>query len=308
MADFPILNAPIGLNNKVDPRRLPADYKSGTADLGVAVNCDIDDGLMISNRKGRELISTDPYLNNYCNNGDCFVVADRDTDAAIFRLGTDFVVEPLPIVSGLVKGDRVGFWQEGDMTYWSNFTANGIIVDGINYPWHGYSHVGDTTQKVFSPAPFGNKIAIFKGRMLVGLGKNIYFSEIFAYGKFRLLEGYFPRPSDIKMIVPVEFGLWVSDSTETGFVAYEGSYASMKYDMRAECPAHEFSENDSLTDYRKSALGIPGMCATWSSDEGLCVGTPQGELIVTTKDKLYYPTGGNGATVVEGHNVINSIW
>jgi hypothetical protein len=52
---------------------------------------------------------------------------------------------------------------------------------------------------------------------------------------------------------------------------------------------------------------IPGLSAIWSCDAGWCIGTPTGEIIVTTKNKLIYPTGGSGSTVYYDNNVINCI-
>jgi hypothetical protein len=115
--------------------------------------------------------------------------------------------------------------------------------------------------------------------------------------------------TNIRMIRPVLNGVWVSDEEKTGFVPMiEGrSMADWQFLKKSSFPAHEWSANIELVDLSESDQ-IPGLSAIWSSDEGICYGTENGELIVKTKSKLEYSTGDNGATVVDGHNVINSVW
>jgi hypothetical protein len=55
-------------------------------------------------------------------------------------------------------------------------------------------------------------------------------------------------------------------------------------------------------------LKLSGLCAVWSSDNGLCVGSSDGQLIVVTEQKLIYPTGASGATVIDGFNIINNVY
>jgi len=303
-----IISKCTGINNKIDPKRLNENVQeTGSADIAEGVNVNIDDSGQIISRPGQLEISSVPSQ-VWCDKAEGFQVQQRISDAAIFQLNPDASVPATPVVTGLVKGQRLGFWQAGDKTYWSSLSAHGLIVDGINYDWPGYNHVGAATQKVFYPAPYGNKICIFKGRMWIAIGKEIWVSEYLAFGKFRLAAMVLPFVSDVLMMKPVEGGVWVSDSEKIWFLADEGKFESLKWIKKASFPAHEFSENIELTDYSDTYLQILGLCATWGSNEGKCIGTPDGRLIVPTKNKLYYPTGTQGCTVVDGHNIINSVW
>ena len=82
----------------------------------------------------------------------------------------------------------------------------------------------------------------------------------------------------------------------------------MEYDKKSPFPAHEWSVNINLVDLAQTMFKVPGLSAVWSSDEGLCIGSSDGQLTVATKNNLIYPTGSSGSTVVDKHNVINSIY
>ncbi len=302
-----VMKGSTGQNNRVDPVRLKFDPDTGMVELSETKNVDIDDTGRISRRLGQTIISSLPSQ-VWCDKAAGFVVQQRTSDAAIFQLNPDATIPASPVVSGLVKGERIGFWQAGVKTYWSSLSAHGVIEEGINAAWPGYTHVGASTQRVFYPAPYGNKICVFKGRMWIAVGPNIWVSEYLAFGKFRFAKTVIPFKSDVLMMKPVENGVWVSDSEQTGFIADEGKFEALKWIKKSSYPAHEFSENIELTDYSDTYLQLSGLCATWSSNEGKCIGTPEGLLIVPTKNKLYYPTGTTGVTVVDGHNVINSVW
>ena len=107
---------------------------------------------------------------------------------------------------------------------------------------------------------------------------------------------------------PVASGVWVSDSETTGFIRAASKWEGYMYERKSSYPVHEWSDNNRVVDLSSSYLKIPGMSAVWSSDEGLCIGTADGRLIVETIDRLVYPTGSRGATVVYGNNVINTIY
>lgn len=295
-----------GINNRIDPVRLRYDAETGMADLAEAVNCDIDDTGQIGRRQGQTLLSAGVYHSVFCDKGDAFVVQDRTSDAAIYQIATDFsLTEVRP---GLEKGERVSFCQVGDKTYYSSRYQNGIIEAGISSAWPVETHVGNTTLREFYPAPLGSHIAVFMGRMWIADGPVVWVSEPYAFGKFRLSASGFPFGSDVRMIRPVAGGVWVSDSNKTGFIRGAEEFSAMTFEKKSSFPAHEWSDNIELVDLSRTALEIPGLSAVWSSDDGLTIGTSTGELVVPTRERLIYPTGATGATVVNGSNVINSVY
>ena len=295
-----------GLNNRVDPVRLKIDRETGIAELAEAANVTIDDTGRVSRRPGSTIEHLGVYHSIFCDKGDCFVVKDRTSDAAIYQIGTDKSLTG--VRSGLQKGERISFCQVGSKTYYSSRYQNGVIEGGISTSWPGYTHVGTETQRVFYPAPLGSHIAYFKGCMWIADGAYLWVSEPYAVGKFRLAARGFPFPSDIRMVKPVTNGVWVSDSEKTGFIPASDKFEEMRFAKRSSFPAHEWSEAIELVDLSKTSLQLPGQSAIWSSDAGLNIGTEDGQLMVTTEAKLIYPTGAKGATLVDGHTAINTIY
>jgi len=296
-----------GLNNILDPVRLPYNPSSGISDLSEAVNVFIDDTGRVSRRSGQTLLSAIVSHSLFCDKGDCFVVQDREADAALYQVATDYTLTG--IRSGLTKGARVSFAQVGDKTYYSNGYQNGVIENGISSAWPvAPAHVGATTVRSFYPAPIGSHIAFFQSCMWIAKDNVIWVSEPNAFGKFDFARKYFQFGTKVMMIKPVANGVWVSDEEATGFIEAGERFASMRYIKKSSFPAHEWSENIELVDLRDTEYQIPGLSAVWSSDAGLCIGTSEGQLIIPTEKKLIYPTGARGTTLVDGHNVINSIY
>jgi len=306
MAIVPFLTGSSGLNNIIDPVRLKYSSDTGVSELAEAVNVDIDDTGRISRRPGQEIVFAEVSHSLFCDTGDCFVIQDRTADAALYKVGTDLSLTG--VRSGLMKGAKVSYWQAGTKTYYSSTFQNGVIENGISSPWPTNDHVGADTTRSFSAAPLGNHICIFQGRMWVTVADVIWVSEPYAYGKFDMARCFFQFGSNVRMIKPVQLGVWVSTEESTGFIRGANKFSDMSFEKKTEVPAHEYSANIELVDLSATALQIQGLSAIWSSDDGLSIGTADGALIIPTANKLLYPTGSSGATVVSDYNVINSVY
>jgi hypothetical protein len=274
--------------------------------LAEAVNVNVGDTGDISVRPGQEIVSAGTFHSLFCDNGDCFVIQDRTSDAALYKIGTDLSLTG--VRSGLMKGARISYWQDGDKTYYSSAHQNGFIEGGISYPWPANPHTGVETVRAFFPAPLGKHICIFQGRMWIASENVIWISEPFAYGKFDMARRFFQFQSNVTMVKPVQAGVWVSTETETMFVRAADKFDDIKLEQKSAYPAHEYSECVGLLDLSKTDLQIPGQSAIWSSDDGLIVGSSDGSLVVITRNKLVYPKGTQGATVANCFNIINSVY
>jgi len=306
MAESIILKGASGLNNIVDPLRHQYNPETGVGFLAEAVNVDIDETGMIYRRAGQVQLSDISSHSLFCDTGDCFVIQDRTVDAALYKIGTDLSLTG--IRSGLMKGAKVSYWQVGTKTYYSSAFQNGVIENGISSSWPTNDHVGADTTRSFYAAPLGNHICIFQGRMWIAVANVIWVSEPYAYGKFDMARCFFQFGSNVRMIKPVQSGVWVSTEESTGFIRGADKFSDMSFEKKTEVPAHEYSANIELVDLSATALQIQGLSAIWSSDDGLSIGTADGTLIVPTANKLLYPTGSSGATVVSDYNVINSVY
>jgi len=306
MAESIILKGALGINNKIDPLRHPYNPETGVGFLAEAINCDIDDSGMLSRRSGRISISANASHSLFCSGNYCFVVQDRTSDSVIYQIGTNFALTSR--VTGLTKAAKVSFWQVGEKTFYMNGFQKGVLVSGIAGTFPGYTHVGVQSVAEYYPAPIGTHICVFKGRMWVAQDNVIWVSEPFAFGKYRISARFFQFSTNVLMMMPVENGVWVSDSTKTGFIRFEDKFENMKFEKKLDMPAHEWSQCASLKSFTKSPYKIPGLSAIWSCDEGLMVGDEVGNIHNFTEDKMYYPNGTSGASVIFEDIIINSVY
>ena len=142
--------------------------------------------------------------------------------------------------------------------------------------------------------------------MLVAYQNTIFASEEYAYGKYRLAARGWQFGSTIRMIAPVLGGFWVSDCDKTYFVRAGETIEAYSLESKSNTPAHVYSLNHKLVDL--SFMDIPGLSAVWSSDEGQCIGSQDGTLIIKTKSKLRYPKGTFGSTICFDKKIINSVY
>jgi len=297
-----------GVNSKIEPKRL------SETDLSEGVNIDIDDHGYIDTRLGQEKFPESAYRDVpshslFCDGGDCFVAQDRTSDTAVYRVNADLTLTG--VLASLVKGEKLSYAQVGGSTFYANGYQKGVIINASFNAWPTGVYRGpEGSLKDYTQAPTGHLIAWCFGRMWIAIDEDgkyvIYCSELHEPGLFRKAKYYFRFDSHIRMIKAVAGGVWVSDSETTGFITVAEPWDAQIYVKKSQFPAHEWSVNCRLVDLSDSKWKIPGLCAVWRSDEGLCIGTPDGQLIMPEKEKMIPPTGTSGATVVDGTNVISS--
>lgn len=295
-----IIDRSLGLNTKLD------QFQTASAlDLAVAENVVISDSGVIEVAIGHTNIkSTYPCHSLFCDGGDAFVVEDRTADAALSAV--TLVNGLVGVRSGLMKGRRMSYCQVGDKTYYTNGVAHGVVLNMVSSAWPDQTeHFGVDTTRVFYPAPVGSHIAYSMGCWWIAKGNTIFVSEFRLPGKFDLFGKRFTFGSDVRMVRPVLGGVWVSDSKQTGFINRADDFKAMQWAKKSATPAHEWSDACQLQEIGSIA---PGLSAVWSSDDGQCVGTHDGQLFVITEGRLNYPSGGFGATIATDDYILNSVW
>lgn len=116
----------------------------------------------------------------------------------------------------------------GDILYKVGSTSNTsgtFIISGVHSQ-------GVTPLKSFnmSPAPYGDIIRYYKGRLWIADGKTLWFSSPFSFKWFNLQTDFFQFESKITELMAVENGLWVG--TEAGLFYMGGKTPDdMKLDL-----------------------------------------------------------------------------
>jgi hypothetical protein len=151
------------------------------------------------------------------------------------------------------------------------------------------------------PAPVGNLVAWYRGRMLVAQGPALWYSVPYRYELFMLGKAFLPFEADINLLAPVEDGVFVG-ADQTYFMSGQspetfGRRIVAGYGATPGTLAYE--QGDYLGD------GVAGRVAYWASPRGHCVGTNGGSFKNITEARYSYPTAPRGAGIVRQVNGIN---
>jgi len=300
-----IANGFTGLNTVLDPIRLPYDEDTGISDLAVAVDIVLDETGAASRRQGfTEANAVVDSHSLFCNKGRCVLVAD----SALYEvMPTDY---SLRLITSLSNDNRLASCQVNESIYYVNETDLGYIDSaGVNQPWETHDYVGPITDRHFDIPRTGRHICFFAGCIFVSDGPNLFWSEPYGFGLYDRARNYIPFHTNIKMIKPVETGIYVSDETHTYFL--EGTDpAEFKFHTKSSFPALEWSEAIDLVDPMEVGLQdlAKSLSALWVSTKGACLGTPQGDVINLNRNKVIYPEGiSHGASILRGYNFIHTM-
>lgn len=283
-----------GLNTKIDPARL--GKKNNILDLAVAVDVEITDTGRISRRKGyTKQVSTAAH-SLFCEGGDCLFVSG----SSLCQLHPDYSHS---VVTTVTPGLRMSYAQINGQTYFCNGKEKGIVRNGQYTAWEKGTYVGPDSHRTLVDPPTGTIVEYYRNRMYVVQKNVIWYSEPGAYGAFDLVRGFIMYPSDIRMVVAVDDGIYVSDSTTTYFLAGK---TPMEFEQitLVHYPAIQWSESKfngqlSIDQYRGPAIRDgQGKAAMWLSEKGVCYGGPGGFSNLTQDKIADFPTGLTGSGLV----------
>lgn len=150
-----------------------------------------------------------------------------------------------------------------------------------------------------SPPPAGQVIAYYKGRAFVAAGHVLYYSEPHAYELFDLRH-YIEFPGPITVLAPIEMpeggGMFIAAGEMTGFIAgttpEEMTYTALA-DYGGLLGTLTYVEGTLFGDGAMGARMLP----MWTSTNGICVGTPDGQLLNLTEQRYTMDEDGEGCAV-----------
>lgn len=298
-----LFTASTGLNTVTDPTRINFDPETGISDLGVAVNVTVDQTGWISRREGYTKVGDLNTHSLYSDGTMCIFVAD----SVLYRLMPNYSVVVLTTLQSNAK--MAYAWVNFDF-YYTNGTDLGIVTSfGVHEAWEANPYVGPTTNKVFDGPRSGNHLACFAGRVFVSEEEVLWWSEPYAYSYFDRTRSHILFPSKVTMIVPVDAGIFISDTEQTYFLqGTDPKDFSLK--VVSPYPAVEWSNAyDKVATWEIGLENLdPGLCAMWASLEGACLGTSAGVFMNLNKKKVIYPEVGTyGAGLLKGYHFIHSI-
>ena len=297
----PLIRGSTGLNTKDDPVRIAYSPQSGISDLAVAVNVSISPSGRIDRRKGKTSRISLDSLSLFCNGGECVFVHD----SGLYLLETNFSYR---LLKALSFNNRVAYVQVGNRIYFTNTYDLGYVENGIAYDWEKTTnYVGPTTQKIYT-GPFpGNHLAYHGGRIYISTANILWWSEYSSHSWFDMARNFIPFNTHIRMIKPVRSGVFVSTSRAIYFLhgLVPSDFVQAKI---VNYPALEWSDAiDYVDGIDIHESGISGPCALWVTPEGAMLGGPDGNVINLNKQKVVYPEGTRGTSLLMGLNFIHTV-
>ena len=294
---MPFLRGCAGVNVKVDPVRLKYDPETGVQFLAQAVNVDIDDSGRISRRKGLRSIATVSNAHSLWSTKDqtrAYVIVG----SGLYNLASDGNMSVVKV--GLTYGAHGYYAQVNDQVYFSNGYEKGIIsAQSVWSDWVETPYVGPDTERSFSGPPAGDRIAFYRGRMIIANNndKCLYFSEPLNFGCFDLVRGFVMFDSGFTMIAPLDNGVFISTESGVFFMAGQ-SYKEMEMKKVNDFPA--VPGTDVIFELSGINPEMTGRAVCFvSKTRGICMGLDTGGVTSITQDKVIVPNGSSGCSVID---------
>lgn len=282
-----------GLNTKIDPARLGKN--GGVLDLAVAADVDVSDTGRLSRRKGYTKRTETAAHSLFCEQGPCLFVSGT----GLYELHPDYISTLLATVT---ENARMSYAEINGRVYYLNGYERGYIENSEAHTWEKGTYYGPDTDRVFSDPPIGTIVRHYRNRMYIAQKNVLWFSEPGYFGAFDLARGFIMYATDIRMVRPVEDGIFVSTSRNTYFLKGNTPLEFVQVKV-APYPAVEgtdapFSGSLIFGNNGITILEGPGVSAMWLSEKGVCYGGPNGFYNVTLDKIADMPTGLTGAGLV----------
>lgn len=283
-----------GINTKLDPVRLRFSAENGISELAAAVNVIVDNSGRIIRRDGSTVTSR---IESWKNLFGCGAYGIGTMGDALC------IIEPnmaYTAIRNITPDTRMSYVRstdgKQDVIFYANGFQHGRIIEKVSHGWPLIVPVGTKTIKSFYPAPLGHLLEVYNGRMFIAVNNLLCYSEPNTYHAYRLAANYFGFPSRIKMIQAVSGGLWISDSESVYFLG--GIIAPSLQEMPVQIKVADYPVIEgSAVKVPGSRIGegMAGIVVVFTTTEGVCIGTGDGQLINVTERKIDMPEGLSGA-------------
>lgn len=283
-----VLENVTGLNNRIDPARLHVSEQNRISELAIANNVDIDSTGRISRRKGYTATArTEDIHSLFCENDICLYIVGT----ALWKLMPGFGAKGLRNDPPLTQGLKMRYVAVDNRVYYTNTVENGYVEGDTSYAWVKGTYVGPTTMKILSNPPVGKHLEVYNARVYISLDDVLWYTERFAYGAVDMARNFIQFDSQIIMVQAVVDGIYVGTSRSVWFLGGDGPDKFTKV-LVAGYPAIE--DTDAKAEGVEVGEGFPGRIPIWTSERGICLGLPGGELKNVTYRKLVLPTSTHG--------------
>uniref|UniRef100_I2Q1D8 Uncharacterized protein n=1 Tax=Desulfovibrio sp. U5L TaxID=596152 RepID=I2Q1D8_9BACT len=268
-----------GLNTQAAPEALAWDSRSGAFEAARLVDVDVlDNGRRVRRRPGRVRVDgrvwRDPFTGP---DGAVYAVIDD----VLCRVLADLT--PVPLLPLTTPG-RLAWTALDDLVFWTNGIEKGLIQNGEPKAWGGLAWpVAGEADRFVSP-PAGQVLGTHGGRVWIGDGVFLSFTE--GAGGFHFWQdgaSFFEMSAEVTMIRPANDGLYVGTTDGVWFLAGldPGQMAPRRVSFD---PAILGSDVTVRAD--EWGRFDPQLSPLWTSSRGICLGLQQGLVINLTKNRV----------------------
>lgn len=191
----------------------------------------------------------------------------------------------------------------GDDMYLAGEVANSVT--NWRYAGNTQEFSDPVDSQFMMPAPAGQVVAYYRGRMFVAVGDVIYPSQEYAYERFDMRE-YIPMDGRVTLLAPMEdkesaggvshSGFFVGTDKSCGVIIGAGP-ADFQYVPKtgygAILGALDFVDGSVFGDNSLGARQLP----MWLTTQGICVGKPDMMIQNITRTKYSFTAAGQGAAI-----------
>lgn len=292
----PIFRGSSGLHNALDPLRIPYSAEHGITALSAAANVIIDDSGMIQRRDGFTQLHEGSWHSLFNAGNFCLGVKD----GVMNIIAEDNSITP--IRSGFTS--RVSYALVNGEVFYTSPSLYGKVVAAAHVDWEAMPYVGPDTNRSFVGPFTGSHVAFHAGRMWIASDSAAFMSEPFGWSYFDLHGGAVPLDSKVRMMAPVQDGMFISSDTGIYFLAGT-NYDEFSLVQVTTYPALEWSLAQGLVSGTYLGLQDSRLCALWLSPKGICAGIPGGMVLNLSEENVIFPeTAPIGASLIRGHNLV----
>jgi hypothetical protein len=155
-----------------------------------------------------------------------------------------------------------------------------------------------------SPPPYMENLCLAFGRMWGSSGPDLYCSEPFKYGLFKLASSKFSFDSKITVIAKVSTGLFIGMEDQTKFLAGTEPGQMVQSDVGGGSVAGSLAYCNNLPDLG-SVLGTPEKgfvdVPVWLMEDGIVAGNGSGKVYNLTKNKIKMGVPSKGASLYRNY-------
>ena len=284
----------LGIQNRkrTEDLKQPVSYPRDLSyEVSVADNIDIDNAHMPNRRKGFDLVGAFGITDIWANKAKTEAYCIANNNLCKFDISGTFPVLMYGVQPPIV------FQEVNDLIFFTNERVIGYIQNGIA------QLVPGTTELFRLPLPAGQCMEYFRGRIYVGVGKVLWFSDAFRYFRLDGRRNFKQFPDEIDIIATAHgSGLYVVAGNITYFLEGQNPH---KFELRsvAGYGAYRGTRKEIL----RSKIGEGTQAEDdhsvpiWTAHEGIVVGLPGGNLKNLTLEKYIMPVGLSAASMINSN-------